>query len=447
MENELSNELFSTLEALGPLAGFAPTEDGPLDFEDILSFTVGDYLDLLDYIEQQLEIVRPTLQALLQNPEFLADEGLDAEELQFLEDFAAGNNTEITQGFAEARAALSEYSRDTLISSISGFDTEAEVQTTFDAAEVRLSELLWNDVNGIFTSPTFTVDPDTGEWFVDGAAFSCSSLNELWMLIGEAVSNSLYAYFGSQTALISQLASQGIDEFDLSFAASVAEAASAQALAALQTFGDAVQRTSVIDLPVVEQQALDYYEAILQEMAGVIPELADPLSDLILGLQGANPNALVALGAGASGTDESDLFYFNALANIFDAGAGADLLFGFAGNDRFTGGADDDTILGGEGNADTAVYRGEAARYILQIDPEGTVQVTDRTGQDGTDTLTGVELLEFAGQQAFRLVDQVGIATLSEEDISTFIELYIAYFNRAPDSEGLNFWQGNRVWN
>ncbi len=438
MENELSTELLSAIEALGPLAGFAPTEDGPIDVNDIMNYTVGEYLDLLDYIEQQLESLRPTLQALLQDPGFRAE--LDPDELTFLQDFAAGNNTEVTQGFAEARAALSQYPRDTLISSISGIDTGSEVQAAFDEAEARLAELLWTDANGIFTSPTFTVDPDTGAWSVDGAAFSGSSLNELWALMAEAVSNSLYTYLGSQTALIAQLASEGIDDVDLAFAASVAQAASAQALAALQTFGAAAQGSAALDLTVVEQQALDYYEAILQAMAEVIPELEAPLNDLILGLQGANPNALVALESAASGTNQSDLFYFNDLANIFNAGAGADLLFGFGGNDRFTGGADDDTILGGEGDVDTAVYSGSASRYILQIDGEGTVQVIDRSGADGTDTLTGVELLDFSGREGFRLVDQLGVASLSAEEIATIVELYIAYFNRAPDAEGLNFW-------
>jgi hypothetical protein len=32
------------------------------------------------------------------------------------------------------------------------------------------------------------------------------------------------------------------------------------------------------------------------------------------------------------------------------------------------------------------------------------------------------------------------VTTLSEAEFSTFIEMYIAYFNRAPDAEGLFFW-------
>ncbi|MCR9168008.1 MAG: DUF4214 domain-containing protein [Rhodobacteraceae bacterium] len=64
----------------------------------------------------------------------------------------------------------------------------------------------------------------------------------------------------------------------------------------------------------------------------------------------------------------------------------------------------------------------------------------DRSGAEGTDQLSEIETLSFGDNSAFNLADQVGIASLSAEEIATFVELYIAYFNRAPDAEGLNFW-------
>jgi len=66
-----------------------------------------------------------------------------------------------------------------------------------------------------------------------------------------------------------------------------------------------------------------------------------------------------------------------------------------------------------------------------------------RVEGDGSDTLVNVELLDFSTNLfggAFDLDRFGGPTGLSVEDFQSFIELYIAYFNRAPDAEGLNFW-------
>jgi len=59
--------------------------------------------------------------------------------------------------------------------------------------------------------------------------------------------------------------------------------------------------------------------------------------------------------------------------------------------------------------------------------------------------LTGVELYNF-GSGTPETEEQIdgrtflGLPLLSEADLLNFVELYIAYFNRAPDAIGLNFW-------
>ena len=120
---------------------------------------------------------------------------------------------------------------------------------------------------------------------------------------------------------------------------------------------------------------------------------------------------------------------------------GDDEISGKQGNDNITGGQGDDRIIGGPGT-DTAHYSGEQSSYTLQIGP-GTTTITDRRpGGDGTDELIDMEFLDFSSGtfDPFDLIKFGGAAELSPEDFESVIELYIAYFNRAPDAIGLNFW-------
>ncbi len=71
-------------------------------------------------------------------------------------------------------------------------------------------------------------------------------------------------------------------------------------------------------------------------------------------------------------------------------GGGSDSLDGGGDNDALNGGAGDDVINGGAGN-DTAIFGGGPADYTF-ASASGSVIVE---GPDGSDTLTGVEFLEF----------------------------------------------------
>ena len=127
-------------------------------------------------------------------------------------------------------------------------------------------------------------------------------------------------------------------------------------------------------------------------------------------------------------------------AQVLEGTDAADVLTGDAGDDTLEGGAGDDLLNGGEG-LDTASFSGNRANYTLTLSPAG-LSVTDRRdGGEGTDQLIDIELLDFAGQSSsFDLTQFAGPTSLSEEVFESFIELYIAYFNRAPDAVGLNFW-------
>jgi Ca2+-binding RTX toxin-like protein len=89
--------------------------------------------------------------------------------------------------------------------------------------------------------------------------------------------------------------------------------------------------------------------------------------------------------------------------DVLGGGAGNDSLSGLGGNDDLTGNGGND-ILGGDGDSDTAHYAGPRAdySYTYTTGPGGRVtgftSVTDNNGDEGADTLTGIEALAFDGQ-------------------------------------------------
>ncbi|NNE50974.1 MAG: DUF4214 domain-containing protein [Sulfitobacter sp.] len=128
--------------------------------------------------------------------------------------------------------------------------------------------------------------------------------------------------------------------------------------------------------------------------------------------------------------------------NVLTGGDAADTIEGLAGNDTITGGSGDDRIDGGAGS-DTAVYTGNQTSYTVTLSPTGTTVTDRRADGAGTDTLIDMEFLDFDTNflgSPFDLQKFGGPAGLTAAQLESFIELYIAYFNRAPDAIGLNFW-------
>jgi Ca2+-binding RTX toxin-like protein len=95
--------------------------------------------------------------------------------------------------------------------------------------------------------------------------------------------------------------------------------------------------------------------------------------------------------SGATGGDAAGDKFEN-IENLI-GGSGNDSLTGNTGDNVITGGGGNDTLTGGAGN-DTAVYAGNFADYTYN----GTT-VTDNNaanGNEGVDTLNGIEFLQFA---------------------------------------------------
>jgi VCBS repeat-containing protein len=102
------------------------------------------------------------------------------------------------------------------------------------------------------------------------------------------------------------------------------------------------------------------------------------------------------------GTAASETINGKAGDDVLDGGAGNDTLDGGAGNDKLIGGDGNDKLIGGDGT-DTAVYAGRSTDYAITMGTTVTIKDLKPTvdGDDGTDTLTGVEKAQFSDRVVF----------------------------------------------
>ncbi|MEM6939991.1 MAG: DUF4214 domain-containing protein [Pseudomonadota bacterium] len=98
-----------------------------------------------------------------------------------------------------------------------------------------------------------------------------------------------------------------------------------------------------------------------------------------------------------------------------------------------------DTIDGGDG-LDTLALSGPQDEYILTIATTGSFVADKVDDRDGINFYSNLEELRFSDGATLDLTKFGGAASLETEEFQAIIELYIAYFNRAPDALGLNFW-------
>lgn len=120
-------------------------------------------------------------------------------------------------------------------------------------------------------------------------------------------------------------------------------------------------------------------------------------------------------------------------------GAGSDTISGLGADDFITGAGGDDKIDGGSG-IDTAKFSSVAKNYKISFTVGGSsVAVQDKVGSDGTDTLSNIEKIQFSDTT----IDPSWLtktAALSSAQLASLTQIYIASFNRAPDSAGLEYW-------
>lgn len=128
--------------------------------------------------------------------------------------------------------------------------------------------------------------------------------------------------------------------------------------------------------------------------------------------------------------------------DVIEGSRYANHILGGGGSDTISGGAGNDTIDGG-GGIDIAEYTGSQESYILILTQSGETLVDRRLDGNGRDAIENIEFLDFGiniFDAPFDLRQFGGPTSLTGAELESFIELYIAYFNRAPDAIGLNFW-------
>jgi uncharacterized surface protein with fasciclin (FAS1) repeats len=125
-------------------------------------------------------------------------------------------------------------------------------------------------------------------------------------------------------------------------------------------------------------------------------------------------------------------------AETFTLGDNDDYVSASGGDDTIIGDDGRDVILGGDGQ-DTAVMSGDFDDFGFVFGPNG-VSVTDKTDvAAGTDFLRDVEFARF-DDGTLNLSVLTGAAQLAPDQLQLLTELYVAYFDRAPDAGGLLFW-------
>ncbi len=111
-------------------------------------------------------------------------------------------------------------------------------------------------------------------------------------------------------------------------------------------------------------------------------------------------------------------------------------------NTVFVGLGGNDLIIGGAGK-DISSYSAVLSNYTVRKTPGGYT-VTDKTGTDGTDTLISIEALSFS-DKSINLQIQAQAASAPAADVVRLAELYVAFFNRTPDADGLAYWIGQKT--
>lgn len=136
-------------------------------------------------------------------------------------------------------------------------------------------------------------------------------------------------------------------------------------------------------------------EAADEGWDGVSSNVSYTLQDNVEGLYLGGGEAV-----DGTGNEIDNEIYGNDYVNTLTGLGGADYIVGGDGNDRLLGGAGNDLLVGGDGSADVAVYAGLQSSFTLAT-VDGTVTITDDAatsdGDEGTDSLFGIEVVEFQG--------------------------------------------------
>ncbi len=210
---------------------------------------------------------------------------------------------------------------------------------------------------------------------------------------------------------------------------------------------------------VVPNTGLTFYRVDMLALAEAILAAKPPISHTVTVTSGTVVDgknfgfAAVAAVQGLAGDDfivgasSGEIIRGGAGADRIDAGDGDDQIYGEAGDDVLIGGSGDDTIDGGIGKdvlyggagSDTALFQGALRDYRVTAIGDVIVVTDSNTERDGADNIQNVEFLRFADFEINTGIKAVS-TSVSTATLDRVIELYVAFFNRIPDANGLSYW-------
>jgi hypothetical protein len=122
------------------------------------------------------------------------------------------------------------------------------------------------------------------------------------------------------------------------------------------------------------------------------------------------------------------------------AATGVVTYLGTAAGDVFRSTSLDETYMG-RGGADSVVFSGSRADYQLHHSGSSVVVDDSVAGRDGDDTLTDVTHAVFSDMNVNLLVG-ADSRSISAWDLKLLEDLYVGFFNRIPEADGLDYWIG-----
>ncbi|WP_404333516.1 tandem-95 repeat protein [Sphingomonas sp. MMS12-HWE2-04] len=177
-----------------------------------------------------------------------------------------------------------------------------------------------------------------------------------------------------------------------------------------------LENGNVIYAPVVGYQGNDQFFYTLSDGKGGTVQgkatiaVTDPYSGWVQG--GASGDWLfgnIVRANSLAGNAGNDMLTGGFLNDRLAGGDGNDWLIGLAGDDQFWGQAGDDVLMGGDGR-DTAFYAGLRSTYSLRTGL-GNLYITADTspadGNEGTDTLIGIETLSFRNGETVSIASPI----------------------------------------
>ena len=121
-------------------------------------------------------------------------------------------------------------------------------------------------------------------------------------------------------------------------------------------------------------------------------------------------------------------------SHVYRANDTGETLRGTSEADKFISGLGNDEFNGGSGT-DTLVVAGNRKDFTIMRVGEN-VQVSDAYSND---TLNNIERIQFK-DATINLTISANAQSIAASDLKMLQELYVAFFNRVPDADGLDYW-------